>query len=303
MRTNGVSAFPDPDSSGQLTIDGVADGTRMNPSTPAFQRALTACKSLEPAGFMGSQRTPAQQAAALKFAQCMRDQRRRGLPATPPQPGRSSREWCSQRSGVRGCDAEVRRNLLEPDGAGGPVMRKTWVLAGGGVLAAVARTVAGVIATSSAKQRAPAAQGTAGEHGEGAEGKALGHGLPEWDPDLSGAIGRFAVRGGSTRPGGPTPRCPPLGQVIIQGHGALGEPAAAIGEAIDRPAEAANGGKGDEGVSNASCDQGAASQNSRCGNPVIGGGGGMGILSYAKRARQAPCPGETPADDRTGRMM
>ena len=73
MRTNGISAFPDPNSSGQLTIDGIANGTSIDPNTPAFQQALTACKSLEPAGFMGTQRTPAQQAAALKFAQCMRD--------------------------------------------------------------------------------------------------------------------------------------------------------------------------------------------------------------------------------------
>lgn len=73
MRTNGINAFPDPNSSGQLTIDGIANGTSIDPNSPAFQQALTACKSLEPAGFMGTQRTPAQQAAALKFAQCMRD--------------------------------------------------------------------------------------------------------------------------------------------------------------------------------------------------------------------------------------
>ena len=73
MRTNGISAFPDPNSSGQLTIDGIANGTSLNPNTPAFQQALSVCKDLEPPGFMGSQRTPAQQEAALKFAQCMRD--------------------------------------------------------------------------------------------------------------------------------------------------------------------------------------------------------------------------------------
>lgn len=72
MRTNGISAFPDPNSSGQLTIDGIVNGSSIDPNTPAFQQALTACKSLAPAGFMGTQRTPAQQAAALKFAQCMR---------------------------------------------------------------------------------------------------------------------------------------------------------------------------------------------------------------------------------------
>jgi len=73
MRANGVSNFPDPNSSGQLTIDAIANGSGINTNTPAFQQALSACKSLEPSGFMGTQRTPQQQAAALKFAQCMRD--------------------------------------------------------------------------------------------------------------------------------------------------------------------------------------------------------------------------------------
>lgn len=73
MRTNGISAFPDPDSSGQLTIDGIANGSSLDPSSPAFQQALSSCKDLEPPGFMGSPRTAAQQAAALMFAHCMRD--------------------------------------------------------------------------------------------------------------------------------------------------------------------------------------------------------------------------------------
>jgi len=72
MRANGVSGFPDPDSSGQLTIDGVVNGSSLNPNTPAFQQALSACKDLEPPGFMGTERTTQQQEAALEFAQCMR---------------------------------------------------------------------------------------------------------------------------------------------------------------------------------------------------------------------------------------
>jgi hypothetical protein len=72
MRANGVSAFPDPDASGLLTIDGVVNGSSLNPNAPAFQRALGACKNLEPSGFMGTGRTAQQQEAALKFAQCMR---------------------------------------------------------------------------------------------------------------------------------------------------------------------------------------------------------------------------------------
>lgn len=73
MRANGVSGFPDPGPSGQLTIDGVVNGSSLNPNSPSFQQALSTCKGLEPPGFMGSTRTPQQQNEALKFAQCMRD--------------------------------------------------------------------------------------------------------------------------------------------------------------------------------------------------------------------------------------
>jgi hypothetical protein len=73
MRNNGVSNFPDPGASGQFTVDGIANSSGINTNTPAFEQALSACKSLEPSGFMGTQRTPQQQAAALKFAQCMRN--------------------------------------------------------------------------------------------------------------------------------------------------------------------------------------------------------------------------------------
>jgi hypothetical protein len=72
MRANGVSKFPDPSASGQFTIDEVANGSSLDTSTPAFTRALSACKSLEPAGFTGSKRSPGQQSAALRFAQCIR---------------------------------------------------------------------------------------------------------------------------------------------------------------------------------------------------------------------------------------
>jgi hypothetical protein len=72
MRNNGVSQFPDPDASGKLTIDAVANGSSLDTSSPAFSRAISACKDLEPAGFMGSTRSPQQQQAALRFAQCIR---------------------------------------------------------------------------------------------------------------------------------------------------------------------------------------------------------------------------------------
>jgi hypothetical protein len=80
MRSNGVGNFPDPNASGAFTIDAVANGSGLNTNSPAFNQAMTACKNLEPAGFTGTKRTAQQQAAALKFAQCMR---KNGVPSFP----------------------------------------------------------------------------------------------------------------------------------------------------------------------------------------------------------------------------
>jgi hypothetical protein len=73
MRSNGVSNFPDPNASGQFTIDAIANGSGVDTSSAAFTQALSACKDLEPAGFTGSTRSAQQQEAGLKFAQCIRD--------------------------------------------------------------------------------------------------------------------------------------------------------------------------------------------------------------------------------------
>ena len=74
MRTNGVADFPDPDAAGQFAYGGIS-------VTPAvWEKAVGACKSLQPGLFDGPGRTPEQQAAALKFAQCMRDN---GVPDFP----------------------------------------------------------------------------------------------------------------------------------------------------------------------------------------------------------------------------
>jgi hypothetical protein len=72
MRRNGVSQFPDPGASGKITIDAVANGSSVDTSTPAFKQAVSACKELEPAGFVGTKRSSEQQQAALRFAQCIR---------------------------------------------------------------------------------------------------------------------------------------------------------------------------------------------------------------------------------------
>jgi hypothetical protein len=73
MRANGVSAFPDPDASGELTVDAVANGSSVDTSSAAFEQALSACKDLQPSGFTGRERSSEQQSAALKFAQCIRE--------------------------------------------------------------------------------------------------------------------------------------------------------------------------------------------------------------------------------------
>ena len=73
MRANGVSAFPDPDATGALTIDAVANGSSLDTSSAAFEQALSACEDLEPPGFTGHERSAQEQEAALKFAQCIRD--------------------------------------------------------------------------------------------------------------------------------------------------------------------------------------------------------------------------------------
>jgi hypothetical protein len=73
MRANGVSAFPDPDASGELTIDGVVNGSSLDTSTAAWKTAISACRDLQPPGFMGTEVSPEKQEVRLKFAQCMRD--------------------------------------------------------------------------------------------------------------------------------------------------------------------------------------------------------------------------------------
>ncbi len=80
MRNNGVSGFPDLHASEGLTIDGIANGSSLDTNAPAFTRAISACKALEPPGFMGQKATPRQMGARLKFAQCMRDN---GVPDFP----------------------------------------------------------------------------------------------------------------------------------------------------------------------------------------------------------------------------
>lgn len=66
IRAHGVSDFPDPDAKNQFEY-----GVSVSPAV--WNRATTACKDLQPPGTLSAKRTPKQQAGALEFAQCMRD--------------------------------------------------------------------------------------------------------------------------------------------------------------------------------------------------------------------------------------
>ena len=70
IRSHGVSDFPDPPSSGQLTIP------PDDRNTPAFERAQKACRSLMPGGAGGAgpngQKSDMTRAQALRLARCIR---------------------------------------------------------------------------------------------------------------------------------------------------------------------------------------------------------------------------------------
>jgi hypothetical protein len=66
MRNNGVSDFPDPDAKGEFVY-----GVSVSPAV--FKTAVDACKDLQPPGTLSAKRSPRQQTASLKFAQCIRN--------------------------------------------------------------------------------------------------------------------------------------------------------------------------------------------------------------------------------------
>jgi hypothetical protein len=66
MRANGVPHFPDPDPKGEFNFG-------VDVSKVVFTHAVDACKALQPPGSLSAKRTPKQQSASLRFAQCVRD--------------------------------------------------------------------------------------------------------------------------------------------------------------------------------------------------------------------------------------
>jgi len=66
MRGNGVPHFPDPDPKGDYNFG-------VDVSRDVWLKAVDACKALKPPGALSAKRTPKQQSATLRFAQCVRD--------------------------------------------------------------------------------------------------------------------------------------------------------------------------------------------------------------------------------------
>jgi hypothetical protein len=66
MRENGVGDFPDPDAAGEFDYG-------ITVSDVVWGKAIDACKDLQPPGSFSAERNTEQQAAALKFAECIRE--------------------------------------------------------------------------------------------------------------------------------------------------------------------------------------------------------------------------------------
>ena len=66
IRGHGVPHFPDPDAKGDFVF-----GIDVSPAV--WQKAVDACKALEPPGALSGKRSPKQQSAALRFAACIRE--------------------------------------------------------------------------------------------------------------------------------------------------------------------------------------------------------------------------------------
>jgi hypothetical protein len=66
IRAHGVSDFPDPNAKGESEY-----GVSVTPAV--WRKAVNACKALQPPGSLSAKRTPKQQSAALRFAQCVRE--------------------------------------------------------------------------------------------------------------------------------------------------------------------------------------------------------------------------------------
>lgn len=85
MRAHGVPNFPDPGSQGAVQI---TPSSGINPRSPAFQSAQSACSKLLPGGGPGLHRPPSPQARKqmLAVSMCMRAHGVTGFPDPTPTP-------------------------------------------------------------------------------------------------------------------------------------------------------------------------------------------------------------------------
>jgi hypothetical protein len=65
IRAHGVPDFPDPNAKGDYQYG-------VSVTAAVWKRATTACKDLQPPGTLSGKRTPKQQSASLRFANCIR---------------------------------------------------------------------------------------------------------------------------------------------------------------------------------------------------------------------------------------
>jgi hypothetical protein len=105
-----VPNFPDPDSTGTITITVSAS---LNPGSPAFKRAVAACQPLIPSGSEAGHRpSQAQQrqmkARALAFAACMRSHGVPGYPDPTFSPGGGISQSLSRANGVNSNSPTVK---------------------------------------------------------------------------------------------------------------------------------------------------------------------------------------------------
>jgi len=106
IRSNGVTEFPDPDASGQFAYGIPSYSSPLNPSSAAWQKAIGACKTLEPPSFMPTHFTPTQRAARLKFAQCVRAN---GVPDFPDPTATGPLVDVSNGSSIPGLHAAIQK--------------------------------------------------------------------------------------------------------------------------------------------------------------------------------------------------
>ena len=117
MRENGVPEFPDP-VDGRIQVR-FQKGSGLDPESDAFKKAQQTCKQYEPAGLGQPGQNAQQQAQALKWVQCMRQN---GVP-NMPDPQADGRMLFNSESGVDPDsqafkDAQQKCRDLAPGGMG-----------------------------------------------------------------------------------------------------------------------------------------------------------------------------------------